>query len=149
MQEDDIRSLYKALLDAWNRRDAAGMAALMSPDGNVVGFDGSQLDGPEVLESTLSTIFAHHPTPPFVEIVREVRCMADNVAILRAVVGMVPVGEATIKPALNAIQTLVAERRAGRWSVAMFQNTPAAFHGLPEKIASLTQELQQAYDARR
>ena len=149
MEEDQVRSLYKNLLEAWNRRDAGAMAALFSPDGNVIGFDGSQLDGPAVIESTLSMIFARHPTPPFVEIVREVRFPASNVAVVRAVVGMVPVGESRIKPALNAIQTLVAQRRDGHWTVAVFQNTPAAFHGLPEKIESLTQELQQAYEARR
>ena len=28
--------LYRALLDAWNRRDAAGMAALFTHDGSLV-----------------------------------------------------------------------------------------------------------------
>ena len=39
--EQAIRDLYQALLDRWNRGDANGMAALLSTNGSVVGFDGS------------------------------------------------------------------------------------------------------------
>jgi hypothetical protein len=45
---------------------------------------------------------------------------------------------------VNAIQTLVAARRDGRWRVELFQNTPAAFHGRPEASEALTAELRGA-----
>ena len=48
-----------------------------------------------------------------------------------------------INPAVNAIQSLVAVTRDGRWRIALFQNTPAQFHGRPELAQQLTEELRQ------
>jgi uncharacterized protein (TIGR02246 family) len=141
--EQEVRELYRRLLDGWNRRDAAAMAALFTENGNVVGFDGSQLSGPGEIAAVLGKIFAEHQTPPFVDIVREVRSLSPDVALLRATVGMVPPGQAELNPALNAIQSLVAARRGGQWRIELFQNTPAAFHGRPEEVQKLTDELRR------
>ena len=52
-------SIALRYFDAWNRRDAAGMAALFSHDGSLVGFDGSQIDGgPQAVAAHLGPIFA-------------------------------------------------------------------------------------------
>jgi uncharacterized protein (TIGR02246 family) len=64
------------------------------------------------------------------------------VAILIAAVGMVPPGGSDINPAVNAIQVLVATKQDGAWRVESFQNTPAAFHGRPELVEQMTQELR-------
>jgi len=141
--EAEVRSLYQRLLDAWNKRDAAAYAALFEDGANVVGFDGSQMTGRSEIETTLAQIFAHHQTASYVSKVREVRLLTPDVAILRAVVGMVPPGQNDLNPAVNAIQTLVALRRDGRWQIALFQNTPAQFHGRPELAQQLTEELRQ------
>jgi uncharacterized protein (TIGR02246 family) len=141
--EADVRSLYERLLDAWNTRDAAAYAALFDDGANVVGFDGSQMTGRSEIETTLAQIFAHHETAPYVSKVREVRLLTPDVAILRAVVGMVPPGQTDINPAVNAIQSLTAVKRDGRWRIALFQNTPAQFHGRPELAQQLTEELRQ------
>jgi uncharacterized protein (TIGR02246 family) len=141
--EQEVRELYRRLLDGWNRRDAAAMAALFTENGNVVGFDGSQLSGPGEIAAVLGKIFAEHQTPPFVDIVREVRSLSPDVALLRATVGMVRPGQAELNPALNAIQSLVAARRGGQWRIELFQNTPAAFHGRPEEVQKLTDELRR------
>ena len=48
MPMPDIRALYDALIDGWNRRNANEFAELFEDDGIVIGFDGSQviyLDG--------------------------------------------------------------------------------------------------------
>jgi len=140
----EVGALYRALLDAWNRRDAAAYGELFADDGNIVGFDGSQVDGRPEIASHLGAIFAEHQTPAYVGIVREVRLPAPGVAILRAVSGLLPPGKSDINPALNAVQTLVAARRDGRWQVEMFHNTPAAFHGRPELAEALTAELRAA-----
>ena len=141
--EAEVRSLYQRLLDAWNKRDVAAYAALFEDRANVVGFDGSQMTGRSEIETTLAQIFAHHQTASYVSKVREVRLLTPDVAILRAVVGMVPPGQNDLNPAVNAIQTLVALRRDGRWQIALFQNTPAQFHGRPELAQQLTEELRQ------
>ena len=82
--EIDVRGLYQDFLENWNRRSATGIAVLFAEAGNVVGFDGS-----------------------------EVRFLTPEVAVLRGVAGMVPPGQTALHPGVNAIQTLVAARRAG------------------------------------
>ena len=138
---DDARRVYAELIECWNRRDAMGFADLFADEGSLVGFDGSPLDGRGAIEDHLASIFADHRPQPYVAIVREVRSLTPDVALVRAVVGM---GEHEINPAVNAIQTLVVARRDGRWQVQLFQTTPAAFHGRPEASAKLTAALRDA-----
>jgi uncharacterized protein (TIGR02246 family) len=134
--------LYEQILIAWNQRDAAAMAAGFEPDGNLIGFDGSQVDSRTAIEAHLRPIFASHPTPPYVAKVREIRMLGADVGILRAVAGMVPTGSSEINPALNTVQTLVAVRTSDDWRAALFQSTPAAWHGRPQDSAALTEELR-------
>jgi uncharacterized protein (TIGR02246 family) len=141
--EIEIRALYQQLLDSWNKRSADAFAAVFTLDGHVIGFDGSQMSGRAEIAGTLGQIFADHLTAPYVSKVREARLLSSDVAVLRAVVGMVPPGQSDINPAVNAIQTLVAVRRNGTWSIALFQNTPAQFHGRPVLVQQLTEELRQ------
>ena len=141
--EAEVRALYRGMLDNWNQRSAEGIGALYAEDANVVGFDGSQLNGRAEIEQSMRQIFADHLTAVYVGKVREVRFLTPEVAILRAVVGMVPRGQSDLNPAVNAVQTLVAARREGRWRIALFQNTPAQFHGRPELARQLTEELRQ------
>ena len=76
-------------------------------------------------------------------IVRQVQFLSQSVAALRAVAGMVPPGQTDLNPGLNAIQTLIATKHDASWQVALYQNTPAAFHGRPEAVKALTNELRQ------
>ena len=140
---DDIGTLYQQLLESWNRRDAAAYAALFAEDASVVGFDGSQMSGRAEIATEIGRIFADHPTSRYVGKIREVRQLAPDVALLRAVVGMVPPGQSDLNPNVNAIQSLVAARHGGRWLIALFQNTPAQFHGRPELAQQLTEDLRQ------
>jgi uncharacterized protein (TIGR02246 family) len=139
----EVRALYQQLLDGWNTRNANGMAAPFAEDGEVIGFDGSEMTGRQGITTTLQKIFADHPVPPFVSKVRGVRFLNSQAAILRSIVGMVPPGQSDLDPKLNAHQTLVAVKRDGKWSVALFQNTPAQFHGRPELVQKMTEELKQ------
>ena len=140
---DEVTRLFRSLLDAWNARDARAYASLFVNDGNVVGFDGSQMDGADAITRELEGIFASHPTASYVAQVREVRLLAPGVAVLRAAAGMLPPGKTEINPAVNAIQTMVAVSTQDEWRIALFQNTPAQFHGRPELAKALTEELQQ------
>lgn len=141
--EAAVRELYAELLACWNRRDAAAMAALYDEEANVTGFDGSQMNGPAEIESEIGAVFRDHQTATYLGKVREVRFLAPDVALLRAVVGMVPPGGTDINPAANAIQNLVATRQADQWRIALFQNTPAQFHGRPELAEALAEELRE------
>ena len=141
--EMEVHALYRQLLDGWNKRSADDFAALFTNDGSVVGFDGSQMTGQAEIASTLQHIFANHSTAAYVAKVRSVRFLAPDVAVLRAVAGMVPPGQSDLNPAVNTIQTLVAVKHDSQWRIDLFQNTPAQFHGRPELVQELTEELRQ------
>lgn len=142
--EERIKKLYQSILDCWNERDARSYANLFDEQGHVIGFDGSEMTGPDEINATLSNIFEDHMTARYIAIVRDVRFLSDDVAILRAVVGMIPNGKADINPAANAIQTLVASRQHSQWVANYFQNTPAQFHGRPDLAEALTSELRES-----
>ncbi len=141
--EIEVRTLYWQMLDGWNKRSADAFATPFAEDGEVIGFDGSQMTGRVEIVSTLRQIFADHVTAPYVSKVKSVRLLSPEVAILRAIVGMVPPGQSDLNPAVNAHQTLVAAKRNGTWRIEFFQNTPAQFHGRPELVQQMTEELRQ------
>ncbi len=140
---NEVRALCRRLIDAWNNRNASGMAEQFTEEGELIGFDGSQVIGRAEILSHLKPIFENHPTPPFVSKVNDIRLLSSDVAMLRAIVGMVPHGKADLEPMLNAHQTLIAVMRNNEWQVELFQNTPAQFHGRPELVEQMTEELRQ------
>jgi uncharacterized protein (TIGR02246 family) len=146
-QTEDIRALHRGLLDAWDARDADAYAELFAVDGTLVGFDGSTVDGRDEVRSHLGGIFADHATGSYVAAVRDVRLLSPDVGVLRAVAGLIPDGQDEINPETTAIQSLVAVREDGAWQVALFQNTPAAFHGRPAAADALTDELRRLKEA--
>src|SRR5919206_305040 len=137
-----IRRLYEQILVAWNQQDAPAMAAQFEEDSNLIGYDGSQADSRAAIEDHLRPIFADHPTAAYVAKVREIRMLGRDVGLLRAVAGMIPLGSDDINPVLNTIHTLVAVQNADGWRAAVFQSTPAAWHGRPQDSAALTEELR-------
>lgn len=144
VNDAEIRALYAAFHRRWNARDAAAIAELFADDGNLVGFDGSQVDGRPAIASHLGEIFAHHQTAAYIGIVRDVRFPTTDSALLLAVAGMVPPGQDDINPAVNTVQSLLASRHDGGWRIDLLQSTPAASHGRPEASEALTEELRQA-----
>jgi uncharacterized protein (TIGR02246 family) len=139
--EIQVRSVYKKLLDSWGSQNAHDFANLFTNDGNLIGLDGSQANGKKEITSHLTRVFNDHKTASYVSIIKEVRFITDDVAVLRAVAGMVPPGKSDINPEVNAIQTLIAHKEKDQFHIAVFQNTPAAFYGRPEARKQLTEEL--------
>lgn len=138
-----IVQLYQELLKSWNDRNAIAYADLFTENGNIIGFDGSQGNGKKEIQDHLSDVFTNHQTGTYVSIVKEIRFLDKEVALLRAVAGMIPYGQTDINPAVNAIQVLVAQKTGESFRIALFQNTPAAFHGQPELSEQLTRELRK------
>jgi uncharacterized protein (TIGR02246 family) len=141
--EGMVRALYAQLMAGWNTHSSTIFAAQFNEAAYLVGFDGSQMNGRAEIETNLRQIFAGHPTAAYVWIIKDVQFLTPEVAILRAVVGMVPPGQSDLNPAVNAIQTLVAVKRNRQWRIALFQNTPAQFHGRPDLQQALTKELRE------
>ena len=140
--EGAARELYAKLIQAWNKRNARDFALLFASNGSIVGYDGSQVDGQLDVGAHISEIFSHHQTAAYVTIVREVRPISSDVVVLRANAGMVPPGKDELNPDRNAVQSMVAARKGGKWEIALFQNTPAAYDGRPELSRKLTEELR-------
>jgi uncharacterized protein (TIGR02246 family) len=141
--ETSVLNLYQQLLNFWNERNAQGYVSLFTKTANVIGFDGSPMNGRSEIETSLKQIFNDHLTSTYVGKVREIRNEGETIMILRAVAGMVPRGKSDIKPDVNAIQSLVAAKHDGRWKIVLFQNTPAQFHGRPGLAEQLTEELRE------
>jgi uncharacterized protein (TIGR02246 family) len=147
MSEDEVHALYDALIAGWNDHDGAAMAAPFADDSVVIGFDGSLHTGRHTIGTQMARIFADHETGRYVIKVREVRAVGSDAMLLRAIAGLIPPGQTTINSDTNSHQTVVAERRDGRWQVVLFQNTPAQFHGRPELVDEMTRELQAVADS--
>ena len=101
------------------------------------------MSGRGEVRDELGRIFADHTTATYVTKVRSVRGLGADVGLLHAVVGMVPPDGSEIMPQQNAIQTVVASRDDEGWTAALFQTTPAQFHGRPELTEALTAELTE------
>ncbi len=140
--QEQILALYQQLLQQWNKRNAAGMTGLFTTNGTLIGFDGSQLNGQKEIYAVLDEIFANFPTAAYVSIVKEVRVLTDTTALLLAVAGMVAVGSNDISPEVNVLHSITAVQDEGKWRIALFQNTPAAFHGRPELAEQFSADLR-------
>ncbi|MBN3527379.1 SgcJ/EcaC family oxidoreductase [Paenibacillus apiarius] len=140
---NEVRALYQQLIEAWNNRSARAMAELFAEEGELIGFDGSQVLGRNEIFAHLEPLFEHHPTAIFVSKVKNVRVLGSEIALVRAIAGMVPRGQSDLNPDVNAHQTLVAVKDEGNWRIQLFQNTPGQFHGRPELAEQMTEELRQ------
>jgi uncharacterized protein (TIGR02246 family) len=140
--EKELELLYKELLVCWNNADAHAYASLFTENANVIGFDGSQMNGKAQIESALGEIFKDHKVASYISVVEEVRPVGNNAYLLRAVAGMVPPGDDEIKQERNAIQSLLAVKKHHTFLIELFHNTPAVFHGRPDLSEKLTMRLR-------
>jgi uncharacterized protein (TIGR02246 family) len=146
---DRVLAMYQKLLQSWNMRDAEKFASLFAEDGQAIGFDGSAMNGRADIASTLAAVFLNNRTATYVSKIREVREIAPGVALLRAVVGMVPPDHFNLNPSVNAVQSVVFVGQGDAVKIVLLQSTPAAFHGRPEVADALTQELEELLRSHR
>ena len=137
-----VRAMYEGVLAAWNRRNAEEMAAPFAEQCLLIGFDGSTMRSRDEIAQAMAGIFADHATGAYVGKVRSVQVAAPGVVLLLAATGVVPAGSSDLNPALNAWQTVVAQKQGDGWQIVQMQTTPAQFHGRPELVAQLTEELR-------
>lgn len=142
--EQAVRLLYDAFIAGWNQQDGTAIATPFAQEATVIGFDGSQMNGKQEIESTLTAIFAHHRTAPYTAKVKRVRFLAANVALLHGIAGMIPVGQLDFNPHLHTHQTLIATKGEKGWQITLLQNTPAQFHGRADLVEAMTEELKEA-----
>lgn len=141
--EAAIRNLYQQLVDGWNAASGDAFAAPFEEDGDLVGFDGTHFKGRQEI-----ALFHQHLFDMFLKgsrlvgKVRSVRFLTSDVAVMHTVGGTVMAGQSDLEPERNSVQTLVAVKRNGKWSLAAFQNTRAKYMGRPEESQKLTEELR-------
>ena len=137
-----VEELYANLMDAWNKRDAKAFEELFIVDGDLVGFDGTQVHGQGNVGEHLRSIFGEHPTLKYVYRITGVTQVSTDVAIVRAIAGMIPPGATDLDPKLNAIHRLTAVHRGGAYRCALFQCTPARLDRRPQELEQLTADLR-------
>ena len=139
-----VEELYANLMEAWNKRDAKAFEDLFILDGDLVGFDGTQMHGQGSIGEHLRQIFADPPTPKYVYRITGVTQISTAVAIVRAIAGMVPPGKTDLDPKLHAVHRLTAVHRGGAYRAALFQNTPARLDRRPQDLEQMTADLRAA-----
>ena len=142
-------AIYTALLNAWTERNANRFGDLFTPDAVVIGFDGSIMNGRADIVSQMRSIFASHSTAAYVAKIRDVRPLGPGTSTLRAAAGMVPPGGDTLIAKVNAQQSVVFVGDDASLKVALFQNTPAAYHERPDLAEAMTEELTAVHASRR
>jgi uncharacterized protein (TIGR02246 family) len=141
--EAAIRSLYQQLMDGWNAVSGYAFAAPFEEDGDLVGFDGTHIKGRQEIASFHQYLFDMFlKGSRLIGKVRSMRFLTSNVAVMHAVGGTVMAEQSDLEPERNSVQTLVAVKRNGKWSLAAFQNTRATYMGRPEESQKLTEELR-------
>jgi uncharacterized protein (TIGR02246 family) len=131
--EKEVRLLYQDLSIRWNGRDAEGIAELFEEKGSFIGLDGNPIDGRARIGAHLKDLFARRQSPAYAAQVEDVRVVTAEVAVLRAVAGIVlPGGRAA--DGVTALQTLVTAKERDRWAIALFQSSPAFGHEGPEAV---------------
>src|SRR5215212_912395 len=122
--EAAVRDLYEQLMDGWNQGSGAAFAAIFAEDGDLVAFDGTHFKGREEIAPFHQQLFDKWMKGTrLVGQVEDVRFLSPDVAVMHAVGGTVMRGKTEPSPERDSIQTLVAVRQSGEWSLAAFQNT--------------------------
>jgi uncharacterized protein (TIGR02246 family) len=119
--ESAFREHAAAYAAAINKRDAAAVAALFTPDGDQIFVDGPRVVGRDAIrDATQTAIAAWPPTLQFTLAVTGVRMLSPNVAIVETV--------ATFSegPMQRNRGTLVMVRQSGKWLAAALRVYPAA-----------------------
>jgi uncharacterized protein (TIGR02246 family) len=143
--EENIRSLYFQMIDGWNKGNGHLFASPFAEDGDLVGFDGTHLNGRQQIASFHQQLLdTYVKGSRLVGRIRDVRFLTPRVAIMHAVGGTIMKGQIDLEPERNSIHTLVLKKGDDdRWCIAAFQNTRAQYIGRPEMTNELTKELRE------
>ena len=122
--EQSIRTLVEQMTAAYNRGDAAGVAAPFAANGVMIAGDGTRVATPSAIEAYIAKLFTTLPHGARFEArVIEVRSLGPDAALLMSEGGFLMPGEPTVTAARAGINAIVAVREAGTWRIALFQRT--------------------------
>ena len=148
MDLGQVEVCYRKALQAWNLRDPDRFASFFLEDGHAIGFDGSSMDSRAEIASTLAAVFLNQRIGWYVSKVIDVSEIAPGVALLRAVVGMVPPDSLDLDLTVSAVQSVIFVASNDDVKIALLQSTPASFFGRPEVAGLLRMELEEIQRSR-
>jgi uncharacterized protein (TIGR02246 family) len=117
--EQTLATLYREMMEAWNRGSGDGFASAMTPEVEFVGFDGTWLHGKDDVAAAHQSLFDTHLNGTrLVGGVVRVRLIAPDVALVHARGNTIMRGKSAPAPARDSLQILVAVRQQGAWRLA-------------------------------
>ena len=121
----DARAVLAALAARWDAGDGRGYGELFTPDATYVQFNGVLLDGREEIADMHDLMFRTmlYGTRLVTHEIESVRRAGENHAVVVSTGAALYPWQKAVTPKRLSRQTLVLERRDGRWLVAGFQNS--------------------------
>jgi uncharacterized protein (TIGR02246 family) len=125
--ENAVRETLIAYLAAYNRRDAAKLVELFTPDGTLIDSENVAMRGREAIAQEFSEAFAERSTYTLQGKIKRIRLITPDVAQAEGVSRLVSPKEATIT---NQFVALLA-RQGGAWRIAEIRDHPAPAGSIP------------------
>lgn len=124
-EEKSIREFLETRQDAFIREDAKWLVSHFTEDGEFVRSSGEIARGRAEIEKTYRAIFEapHHREVKTVQKVDEIRCVADDVAIVHASWALSNLKDAAGKPLpdRSGKSILVVVKRDGEWRINLLR----------------------------
>jgi uncharacterized protein (TIGR02246 family) len=121
----EIAGLQKAAAEfvtAYNKKDAAALAALFTEDGEMTDITGKNLtSGREQIKTRYDEIFSDAPAEIAVE-VNSVRIVAPNIAIEDGTFHMTPADDENAPPRSTTYTAVLTKSADGAWKIASTRN---------------------------
>lgn len=129
-----LRSAAASFVEAFNKGDAAAVAAHWTPDGEYIDDLGRKFAGREAIERGYAEFFAANPKSTLQLTIDSLRLLSDNAAIED--------GQAVVEPPSGAAPMLsqysvVHVKVDGRWLMASVRDTYAATESAHDNMADL------------
>jgi len=139
----EIQLLYQKKIYGWNIGDAAKFAEPYSEDADFIEFDGTHLEGKQQIITFHAMLFDKFVRGSrLVGKLNHIRFPFPSVAIVVGISETIEKGLDCINPERNSIHTIIAVKTDQEWKFTSFQNTRVQYVGSPEKMDTLTKELE-------
>jgi uncharacterized protein (TIGR02246 family) len=132
--EKAIRLVIDACAKAYNAHNAKDMAALFTPDGEIVNEDGQRTQGRPAIEQVFAAVFQDHPQGQIKIAVEAIRFVGPTVAIEDGVSTVVHQPNAAPE---RSRYTVVHVKEDGKWQMASARDLPDVTSPAEEQLKEI------------
>jgi uncharacterized protein (TIGR02246 family) len=132
--EAAIRANIAQFVKAYNAGDAKAIAALFTPDGEVIDKEGNEAEGREAIEKTFAKIFQDMPEKNIDVFIESIRFIGSDMALEVGTTKETP--EANEPPDIDRY-TVIHVKRDGKWQMAMARDEEGPPPGAHEQLRPL------------